>query len=76
MLRYVPPGGRFHRIGFIHSGEGWELDAVGQLGLLAANGRSEARNLFGQIPRALLYGEAPPFRPFPPPTLEAKGSTD
>ena len=45
MLRYVLPRGRFHRITFIHSGEGWELDAVGQLGLLVANGSSEARDL-------------------------------
>jgi patatin-like phospholipase/acyl hydrolase len=72
MLRYLLPGGRYHRINFAHCGAGWELDAVGNLEVLIANGRSESRNLMGQIPAQFLDGVAPPYVKFPPPVPSAR----
>jgi hypothetical protein len=74
MLRYLLPGGRLHRVNFSHCGEGWELDSVEQLELVIANGRAESRNLMGQIPRAFLDGEPPPFRKFPSPGPSSPGA--
>ncbi|WP_165253121.1 CBASS cGAMP-activated phospholipase [Paludisphaera soli] len=71
MLRYLLPDGRYHRINFAHCGAGWELDAVGNLGILIANGRSESRNMIGQIPAQFLDGVAPPYVSFPPPASPA-----
>jgi uncharacterized protein len=68
MLRYLLPDARYHRINFIHESEGWELDAIEQLDVLIANGRSEARNMFNRIPPGFFHGDAPQFVPFPPAT--------
>jgi uncharacterized protein len=61
MLRYLLPEENYHRINFVHCGDGWALDSVEKMEILVANGRAEARNLFSRIPPAFWRDEAPPF---------------
>jgi uncharacterized protein len=64
MLRYLLPEKSYHRINFVHCGDGWALDSVAKLDLLIANGRAEARNHLSGIPPAFWSDEAPPFVPY------------
>ncbi len=64
MLRYLLPEKSYHRINFVHCGDGWALDSVQNRDLLIANGHAEARNLFSRIPPGFWSDEAPVFVPY------------